>query len=139
VLEMSAIVYFRMIGTSLETRRQLHSDFGLAFGHDHGSYYAAQFEELHSILAKYGRRQVMRHDIDCKCFCGDEAAIANMIVRAAKGDIQDAELMAGNLVPCETAPTLVAVAEQVGLALILMLERFPLPVLTSYRSPSQYH
>jgi hypothetical protein len=139
VLEMSAIVYFRMLGTSIETRQQLHQDFQLAFGRDHGIYYAAQFEEFFTFLATKSRRKVMRHEIDCTCFGGDESAIANMIALAAIGDIQEAELLASNLVPCKDAKTLVAHAEAIGLALSLMLEKYPLPVLTQPSTPSTKH
>ncbi|MDA9293484.1 hypothetical protein N9P92_01525 [Amylibacter sp.] len=40
LLEMSVIVYFRMMASSKETREALKKDFLLAFGEDHGLYYS---------------------------------------------------------------------------------------------------
>lgn len=139
VLEMSSIVYFRMMATSIETRRQLNKDFALAFGTENGIYYAAQFENFVTDLATKSRRKIMRHDVDCTCFGGDESAIANIISLAAMGDVEEAELLASNLLPCRIAKTLVATAEEIGLALNLMLDRFTLPVLTSPNNPSTKH
>lgn len=117
----------------------LHRDFAQAFGAEHGKYYAYQFELFFNLLVKNSRRQIMRHDIDCTCFGGDESAVANIISLAARGDLEEAELLASNLMACKAAKKLIAPAEEVGLALHLMLERFPLPVLSKINASRTKH
>jgi hypothetical protein len=138
-LELAAIVYFRMTCASQETRDQLSKDFALAFGTEHGSIYEGLLADFVQVLAQKSRRRIMRHEPNCKCFGGDESAIANMIAAAAGGDREEAQLLAANLVPCEIANQLVGPAEDIGLALHLMLERFPNPVFSQSLYPRTKH
>ena len=139
LLEMTAIIYFRMMAGSFKTRKALEKDFTLAFGADHGGYYFKRFEEFFVCLATKSRRKVMHHEVECTCFGGDESVIANMISLAAIGDIKDAELFAYNLVSGDTAVTLVAHADNIGLALRIMLERYPVPIFSLSQKPPTTH
>ena len=138
-VELAAIVYFRMACASPETRDQLSQDFALAFGAVQGEFYEAMVAEFVHVLVHKSRRKIMRHEPNCKCFGGDESAIANIIAAAAAGDREEAQMLASNLVPCEVARQLVQPAEDIGLALHLMLERFPNPVFSKPLYPPTKH
>lgn len=135
-LKLAAIVYFRMTCTSPEARAQLSKDFALAFGKVHGSIYEELIANFAQVLVQKSYRTIMRHDPDCKCFGDDENTIADMIVTAAGGDREKAQSLAVNLVPYEKANQLIGLAEEIGLALHLMLERFPAPVFSQSLSPT---
>jgi hypothetical protein len=76
----------------------------------------------------------MHHELNCKCFGGDESAVANIISFAAIGNVKDAELLAYNLVSGNLAKEIVNYAEDIGLGLRLMLERFPIPIVTTHQN-----
>ena len=139
LLEMSVIIYFRMMASSKETREALKKDFLLAFGEDHGLYYSNQFEEFYLKLATQSRRKIMHHELNCKCFGGDESAVANIISFAAIGNVKDAELLAYNLVSGDLAKEIVNYAEHIGLGLRLMLDRFPIPIISTHNPRGMCH
>ena len=139
LLEMSVIVYFRMMASSLETRQALKKYFLLAFGEDHGLYYSNKFEEFYIKLATQSRRKIMHHELNCKCFGGDESVVANMISLAAMGNIKDAELLAFNLVSGNLVKEIVSYSEDIGLGLRLMLDRFPIPIISSHNPRGMTH
>ena len=49
----------------------------------------------------------MKHDLDCKCFGGDESCFANIFGFASEGKQDDALLLASNLIAPKFAPYLV--------------------------------
>jgi hypothetical protein len=139
LLEMSLIVYFRMMASSLETRQALKKDFLLAFGEDHGLYYSDKFEELYIKLTTQSRRKIMHHELNCKYFGGDESVVANMITLAAMGNVKDAELLAFNLVSGNLVKEIVSYSKEIGSGLRLMLDRFPIPVISSHNPRAMTH
>ena len=84
------------------------------------------FENLVSILAREGRRPLMRHAPACRCVGSDEAVFANLLATAATGEREDAMLVASLLVPAPLMPLTAEHARQAGLAIArLCLRRDP--------------
>ena len=77
--------------------------------------------------------------MNCKCFGGDESAVANIISFAAIGNVKDAELLAYNLVSGDLAKEIVNYAEHIGLGLRLMLDRFPMPIISTHNPRGMCH
>ena len=75
----------------------------------------------HSLAAC--RRPPMRHGGGCPCLGADEAAFARLVELAAGGEREDALMLACVMARPDRAPTLVALAEQAGLALARALLR----------------
>ncbi|WOI56639.1 hypothetical protein [Palleronia sp. LCG004] len=73
-----------------------------------------EFDDLMRTMIAGQRRRIMRHGLECPCFCGDEAAFAQMIAAAAMRDRDDAMLFAATLVSGPAAFRLVAIAEALG-------------------------
>jgi hypothetical protein len=62
-----------------------------------------------------------------------------MISLSAMGNIKDAELMAYNLVSGNLVKEIVSCSEDIGLGLRLMLDRFPIPIISSYNPRGMTH
>ena len=54
----------------------------------------------------------MKHDLECKCVGGDESCFANIIGFAQDGELEDALLLASNLVVPKFASYLVTSARK---------------------------
>ena len=54
----------------------------------------------------------MKHDLECKCIGGDESCFANIIGFAQDGELEDALLLASNLVAPKFAFDLVTSARK---------------------------
>jgi len=81
----------------------------------------------------------MRHQETCQCFGGDESAVANMVAAAAAGDMEEALLLAGHLVPAEVAKELMKPAEEIGLAFDRMLMQFHEKFTSTHKTPKSRH
>jgi hypothetical protein len=55
------------------------------------------------------------------------------------GNIKDAELMAYNLVSGNLVKEIVSCSEDIGLGLRLMLDRFPIPIISSTNPRGMTH
>lgn len=73
--------------------------------------------QICGLCASYGRRPLMRHGLGCACLGADEACFAHMVAAAATGAREDALMLAALIVRPDLAPALVALSEQLGLAL----------------------
>ena len=62
-----------------------------------------------------------------------------MISLAAMGNIKDAELLAFNLVSGNLVKEIVSYSEDIGLGLRLMLDRFPIPIISSHNPRGMTH
>ena len=69
------------------------------------------------LCVENGRRPLMRHGLDFKCFGADESCFANFMVYASEGAREDALMIAMTIVEPEKAHILAALAEDFGLAL----------------------
>jgi len=81
----------------------------------------------------------MHHELNCKCFGGDESVVANMISLAAMGNIRDAELLAFSLVSGHSVKEIVSYSEDISLSLRLMLVLFPIPIISSHNPRGMLH
>lgn len=126
-VEAGAIFYLRLWSDGPEAKSQVWNDFATALGAEKGRKALTAFETLSALCARYGRRPLMRHGLECKCVGADESCFANFIGYASEGAREDAMLMAINLVRPDMAPVLVGLAEEFGFALKRMAikaERF---------------
>ncbi len=92
-------------------------DFARGLGRGAGACAATDFDQLCGLIARHGRRPLMRHGRNCSCVGADEACFAAFVATAAEGCREDALLMAMLIVRPDMAPGLVALGQQVGLAL----------------------
>lgn len=102
-------------------------DFLRALGPGAGGRAAADLDQLCGLIARHGRRPLMRHGRSCRCVGADEACFATFVATAAEGAREDALLVAMLLVRPDFAPCLVGLAQQVGLALRRMALRGAVP------------
>lgn len=116
-VEERAVMCLRRWHTDAWERRRVCSDFGQFLGNEQGLSAVESLEQICELCTRYGRRPLMRHQVDCKCLGADEACFANFIGAAADGEREDAMLMATLLIRHDFAPSLVGLAENLGLAL----------------------
>ena len=116
-IESTAITYLRLWCQSLEAQTAIARDFQIVFGSARGTEIAQSFESLCRLCVKNGRRPLMRHGLDCKCFGADESCFANFIGYASEGAREDALMIAMTIVEPEKAHILASLAEDFGLAL----------------------
>jgi hypothetical protein len=101
----------------LEAQTAIARDFQIVFGSARGTEITQSFEALCQLCVENGRRPLMRHGLDCKCFGADESCFANFIGYASEGAREDALMIAMTIVEPEKAHILAALAEDFGLAL----------------------
>lgn len=116
-VESGAILYLRLWCDGPAAQARVWNDFAGALGPEAGRNALRAFEALCDLCARYGRRPLMRHPVNCKCIGADEACFANFVAAASEGDREDALLIATMLVRADIAMGLLAHAEAFGLAL----------------------
>jgi hypothetical protein len=121
-VEAAAVVCLRLWCDGAEAQARLWSDMAGGLGAGSARKALAAIERLVGLLARHGRRPLMRHGRECACVGADEAAFATMVAAAAEGAREDAVLLAALLVPPVLAAGLAEQARVVGLA----LRRMPL-------------
>lgn len=90
-----------------------------------GSDLGKIFSQMMSIFAGHGRRPLVSHGMRCECLGADEAVLAKFVQLAARGQREDACLMAMLLVRADVAPLAVSLAEQLGLLINATLRTDP--------------
>ena len=116
-IEAASVIYLRLWCDGAASRAKVYQDFFAGLGEAHGEHALAAFEELCDLMARFGRRPLMRHSVDCRCLGSDEACFANFVAAAADADSEDATLIATLLVRADVSPMLAAAATEFGLAL----------------------
>ncbi|MCB1336961.1 MAG: hypothetical protein KDK10_05735 [Maritimibacter sp.] len=114
-LEAAAVVCLRLCGAAAGCphRRQFEADLGR-----HGGFAAlAAAGRLSDLCEVYGRRALMRHHVSCRHVGADEACLARLVDAAARGERDDAMLIATLIVRADVAAGLVCEAEQAAAAL----------------------
>lgn len=124
-IEAGAVMYLRLWCDGPESQVVVTQDFFRRLGTHHGREALNSLEQLCSLCVSYGRRPLMRHQVDCKCLGADESCFANFVATASEGDREDAMMIATILVRADMAPCLVGLAQSVGLALKRMTLRTP--------------
>lgn len=116
-IEANAITYLRLWCQSVDAQDAIARDFQVVFGETRGRKITNSFEALYKLCVENGRRPLMRHGLDCKCFGADESCFANFIGYASEGAREDALMIAMTIVKPEKAQVLAELAEDFGLAL----------------------
>jgi hypothetical protein len=122
-IEAGAVLYLRLWFDGLESQAVVWDDFTRVLGADQGRDALKSLEQLCGLCVSYGRRPLMRHQVTCKCLGADESCFANFVAAATEGEHEDAMLIATILVRADMAPSLVGLAQSVGLALKRMTLR----------------
>ena len=127
-IEAGAVMYLRLWCDGPDSQAIVWEDFSLHLGIDQGREALKALEQLCNLCVSYGRRPLMRHHVTCKCLGADESCFANFVAAATEGEHEDAMLIATILVRADMAPSLVGLAQSVGLALKRMtLRAAPMP------------
>lgn len=122
-VEAGAVLYLRLWCDGPESQAAVTKDFSRSLGKDEGREALNSLEQLCSLCVSYGRRPLMRHQVACKCLGADESCFANFVAAATEGEHEDAMMIATILVRADMAPSLVGLAQSVGLALKQMTLR----------------
>ena len=96
------------------------------------------FDEIFTLCVKYSRRPIMKHDLECKCIGGDESCFANIIGFAQVDELEDALLLASNLVAPKFSSCLVTSARKFAES-ITISECNPLEAEESYYQNYNVH
>ncbi len=116
-LEERAVMCLRLWHTGKHERHQVCRDFDHLLGNEMALSAVESLEQICELCTRHARRPLMRHHVTCKCLGADEACFANFIGAAAEGEREDAMLIATLLIRHDFAPSLVSLAENLGLAL----------------------
>lgn len=116
-IEAGAVHYLRLWCDGPSGKGYVWRDFSTALGPKAGQEALRNFETLLGLCIQHGRRTLMRHHVTCRCLGADESCFANFIGYASEGEREDALLIATTIVRPDMAPSLVALAQEFGLAL----------------------
>lgn len=130
-VEASAVRFLRLWSEGPESRDVLQAEVLASLGEDHGRHAYDCMGSLFGLCARHCRRPLARHALDCECLGADEGCFANFIACAAEGAREDAMLIATLLVRADMAPSVAALAQDVGLAFARMALRDRRPRLSS--------
>ncbi|WP_460275491.1 hypothetical protein [Celeribacter sp. ULVN23_4] len=83
------------------------------------------FDQMMLVFQRHARRPLVSHGMSCDCLGADEAVLAQFVRHAARGQREDACLMAMLLVRADVAPLAVSLAEQLGLLIDATLRTDP--------------
>ena len=141
-LEQNAILFLRYWSQRSMADNDLQNKFWSNITYDLGITKTRQaidaFDEIFTLCVKYSRRPIMKHDLECKCIGGDESCFANIIGFAQDGELEDALLLASNLVAPKFASCLVTSARKFAES-ITISECNPLEAEESYYQNYSVH
>ena len=141
-LEQNAILFLRYWSQRSMADNDLQNKFWSNITYDLGITKTRQaidaFDEIFTLCVKYSRRPIMKHDLECKCIGGDESCFANIIGFAQEGELEDALLLASNLVAPKFAACLVTSARKFAES-ITISECNPLEAEESYYQNYNVH
>jgi hypothetical protein len=123
-LERLAVLHLRQWCSGPEERETIALNFSRVFSPAAAAQEVNTLAALMDYLIAGQRRPVMRHDLACTCFGGDESAFAHMVAAATAGDREDAMAFALTLMRPDAAWQAVMAAEGVGLALLRLSRVF---------------
>ena len=96
-VEAAAVACLRLWCDGAESQARLWADLRGALGDGTARDALKAFERLVALLAREGRRPLLRHHRACACVGADEAVFAMLVAAAAEGDRDDATLLAAEL------------------------------------------
>ncbi|MGB0506778.1 MAG: hypothetical protein ACPGGK_11340 [Pikeienuella sp.] len=118
IVEAMAVSSLRMWLSGQETREALEADFGSFLPGDEADDALRALAVVCDLIARNGRRPMMRHGIECKCLGGDEAVFANLVAASAANEHADAAAFGVLLVKPDFAAPLTHHAGNFGRALM---------------------
>ncbi|MEM7508375.1 MAG: hypothetical protein AAF415_16705 [Pseudomonadota bacterium] len=138
-VEADAIVYLRRWCEGPAGQDEVWDDLIFRLGHRHGARAADALRNMCHMLAMNGRRALLRHDVKCQCFGGDESVFANCIGATAVGDREDALLFAALLVRQDAAYAFLDEAKVLSLALAHVSQATQAPAAVAATQSAQIH
>ena len=97
---------------------EIAADLAETLGVARAAVWTERLQDLVLLMARTARRPLLSHALDCDCVGSDEAVFAHFVGLAARGDREDAMLVAVLLVRADAAPLVVSLAETVGRPLL---------------------
>lgn len=116
-VEGAAVRYLRLWSDGPQAQNDVWTEFETALGEANGRIALKSFENLCTLCSRYGRRPMMRHQVNCRLLGADESCFANLVALAADGEREDAMLISTLIVRADIAPCMAALAAEVGIAL----------------------
>ncbi|MEM7496924.1 MAG: hypothetical protein AAF371_02900 [Pseudomonadota bacterium] len=113
-LEAAAVRGLRLWFSGQEAQAAVWNVFARTFGARQGRASLRAFESFVDTLLEASPRPLMRHGLACRCLGADEHAFAALLSAAARGEREEAILLALAFVPAHHALPLVAAAEAAG-------------------------
>lgn len=117
-IENAAVLFLRLWSDGAEGREKVLIGFEAALGQAEGARATANFAQLYDLCLHYGRRALVRHDVNCRCLGADESCFGNFLACAVEGTSEDAALIATLIVRPDMAMPLAGLAQSVGLSLL---------------------
>lgn len=115
--EARAVTWLRLWCDGPEGQAQVWSAASSSLGAGRATASLTAFERLLNVILEHGRRGLMRHSIGCGCVGADEAVFAQFLALVAKGEDEDAMMIASLLVRADMAPVLVGLGREAALGL----------------------
>lgn len=134
-VEAGAVLYLRLWSDGPDGKARMWNEFATTLGVQPARAALCAFEDVCALIARQGRRAMMRHDVTCRCLGADESCFAHMVAAAVDNQREDALLLATLLVRPDAAPGLVSLASEFGLA----LKRIALTAQMSEPVPAVLH
>lgn len=131
LLELGVIQLLRHWCDSETGRIRIAEDFAAVMDAEKTAAAVNHLGHPVTLLTQHGRRPMMRHDLRCGCFGGDEAVFAHMVAAATTGDTEDAMAFGLTLLTPDIAWEAVQAAAPLGRA-ILTLSRLTHPMPTRH-------
>ena len=139
-IEAGAVMYLRLWNAGSAAQQQMLVEFARSLGPDAARTTLNALDHICDLCTRHGRRPLMRHGVTCKCLGGDEACFANLVTLAARGEREDAMLIATLIVRPDMAPVLVGLAQSFGLGLSRMtLSELRTPLANVTATPDVVH
>ena len=115
--EARIVVGLRLRTAGPEARVLLRDDLASDLGDGAAKLWVERLDDLMHLIEGTARRPILTHGLSCDCVGADEAVLAHLISTAARGDREDAMLVACLLVRADAAPLVVSLAQTLGLML----------------------
>ncbi|MHA3976976.1 hypothetical protein ACW9UR_04750 [Halovulum sp. GXIMD14794] len=115
--EARAVTWLRLWCDGPEGQAQVWASASSSLGAGRATASLTAFERVLNLILEHGRRGLMRHSIGCGCVGADEAVFAQFLALTAKGEDEDAMMIASLLVRADMAPVLVGLGREAALGL----------------------
>lgn len=119
-----AVMMFRDSFVGPDGTERVRGLFAEALGSEAGTTAFSDWSAFLKGLVRHARRPLMRHALTCTCVGADEAVIAEILYRCARGEREDAMLVLALIVPGDRLPLLMAEAERIGGSIMQVAQHY---------------